>query len=304
MAVIAPPRRPDSRNVESTVEPDRGGEALIEEAKQHARRRRRRVAVAATVASVVVAGAVTAALVTGGAGSSSSESSSSPAGAEAPAVGSAEAEYVDLVASWASRAGWVMIFSDAGVLRPGPRDVIEERRLSPAGLDLVRTGRVTAHDVYFDSSFEVQPDASAFPDDSAFDRRVVWADRNAREYVPTEFAVCADAGWIPATSVVHRLPDAVRDAVIGTHRNIPIAVFGQLEYPADWGTEKECFVLNSEEVSAIAQFADSVEGSSEDEYTFTKGHHAFTFTKGYRQEILVITVEPVLPDGSVVHWGG
>jgi hypothetical protein len=31
MAVIAPPRRPDSHDAEFTVEPDRGGEALINE---------------------------------------------------------------------------------------------------------------------------------------------------------------------------------------------------------------------------------------------------------------------------------
>ncbi|MGW4929458.1 hypothetical protein ACWEOH_09910 [Agromyces sp. NPDC004153] len=293
MAVIAPPRQPDSRDAESTVEPDRGGEALIEEAKQHAKLRRRRVAITTTVASAVVAGAATAALVAGGAGTSSSERSSSPAGAEIPAAAdTAETEYVGLEASWAAPlpayGNLVMIFSDGRVLRPGRGDVLREWWLTPAGLDLIRTGRVTAHDIYFDTSFDVQPDASTFPDDSSFDRRVAWADQSGREYIPTEFAVCADAGWIPATSVVDRLPDAVRDVVAGTQRKVPFAVFEQLEVSADWGTEIECFVLNAQDLATIAKFS-TPETSRESVFVFKR---------------LTFTVEPVLPDGSVVRWGG
>ena len=299
MAVIAPPRRPDSRDAEFTVEPDRGGEALIEEAKQHARLRRRRVAVTAIVASLAAAGAVMAALVAGGAGSSSSGPPPSRAGAEGPAVGAAAGEHVDAIASWAEfHTGWVMVFSDGRVLRAGAiGDVIREQWLSPAGLDLVRGGRVTAHDVWLDTALDV------WPDDSALDLRGVWAaPQNPRSYVATEFAACPTEQrginwvWIPATSVLHRLPSGVRDVVLGTQRSIPNVRFLQLEWPADSATELECFAVNSAQVFAIAQRSDEPSPDVDP-------HDLFTFTTG-GAEPLIMVLSPVMPDGSVVRWGG
>ncbi|MET0888358.1 MAG: hypothetical protein ABWX92_18125 [Mycetocola sp.] len=54
MAVISPLRQSDSHDAEFTVEPDRGGEALIEEARQHARTRRRRTKIGAVVIAALL----------------------------------------------------------------------------------------------------------------------------------------------------------------------------------------------------------------------------------------------------------
>lgn len=294
MAVIAPPRRPDSHDAESTVEPGRGGDALIEEAKQHARLRRRRVAVTAIVASLVVAGAVTGALVASGAGSSSTRPSTQ-AGAEIPA-GTTGVEHVDAVASWAEvHTGWVMIFGDGRVLVSHDTGPIRERRLSPAGLGLVQSGEVTALDVRsntFDSEW--------------------WAVARYTEYVAAEYAACPrgepqpDGTWISASAALVRLPNAVRAVVQGSQKTIHGFEFdtflpsGTVAPPADWRRGILCFALSPAQASAITLISD--ERSAEivapgEEW----GSVTFMPDGGEPMEMVLI---PMLPDGRVLLWGG
>lgn len=284
MAVIAPPRRPDSHDAEFTVEPDRGGEALIEEAKQHARLRRRRVAITAIVASLAITGAVTAALVAGGAGSSSSRPPSQ-AGAEVPAAGTTAVEHVDAVASWAKiHTGWVMIFSDGRVLVSHDTGPVRERWLSPAGLGLVQSGHVTALDVRsntFDSEW--------------------WTIARYREYVAAEYAACPQ---VPASTALDRLPNAVRDVVQGTQRRLFGFEFDTLQPsdmqipPADWSRGNVCFVLAPADVSAIALLSDQRLPDFS-----PMGFDNFTFTPvdGEPMDVFLL---PILPDGRVLFWGG
>ena len=296
MAVIAPPRQPDSRDVESTVEPGRGGEALIEEAKQHATRRRRRIAVTAIVASVAVAGAVAAALVAGASVISSSESSSTDAEAEVPRAGAAAVEPVDVVTSWAGyKRGWVMVFSDGRVVRWPANEGILEVQLSPAGLDVVESGRVTAYDVWRDTAFWV------WPDDSEFDRHGWWADQNRRAYLPTQFAACSFDAPEDISLVARFLPNAVADMVAGTQRSVSVAAFEQVGFPAE-PVPEECFVLSPEQVSAIAALTPA---RLETAHSDQSRDFAFPSSDRPRQSRLTkMSVAPMMPDGSIVLWGG
>lgn len=296
MAVIAPPRQPDSHDAEFTVEPDRGGEALIEEAKQHARLRRRRVAVTAIVASLAVAGAVAAALVAGGAGSSSSRPSSQT-GAEVPAGGTTAVEHVDAVASWAEvHTGWVMVFSDGRVMVSHDTGPIRERWLSPAGLGLVRSGGVTALDVR----------SNTF--DSAS-----WAVARYTEYVAAEYAACPHDGerqsngtWISASTALDRLPSSVRAVAQGTQRTIFGFEFdtflpsGMVIPPADWSRGSECFVLSPAQASAITRLSDE---RSVDIDSPVGAWSTLTFSPA-SGEPLDVLLFPMLPDGRVLFWGG
>lgn len=89
--------------------------------------------------------------------------------------------------------GWVMIFSDGRVLRGGDTETREQWLYE-----------------------------STFPDDSAFDRRVVWADQSPGEYVPTEFATCSAT---PLSEALEELPDEVSDVIRGTQRNVRFMLF-------------------------------------------------------------------------------
>ena len=296
MTVTAPPRRPDSHDAEFTVEPDRSGEALIEEAKQHARLRRRRVAVTAIVASLAIAGAVTAALVAGGTGSSSSRPSSQ-VGAEVPVAGTTAVEHVDAVASWAKiHTGWVMIFSDGRVLVSHDTGPVRERWLSPAGLDLVQSGQVTALDVR----------SNTF--DSAS-----WAVARYTEYVAAEYAACPRHGepqpngtWISASTALVRLPHAVRAVVRGTQRTIFGFEFdtflpsGMVTPPADWRRGTACFALSPGQASAIALVSDE---RSAGIVAPVGEWSTLTFTPDGGEPIEVVLI-PMLPDGRVLFWGG
>ena len=146
MAVISPPRQPDSHDAEFTVEPDRGGEALIEEAKQHARKRRRRTTIGVAMVAALVSVAWAAALAFGLVGTS---------GARGPELGVTRAEGVrtdpvpsaELVASFythwsAGKDQWIYVYDDGRVvfMQRG----WQQRVLTPDGLALLRAGIIAS----------------------------------------------------------------------------------------------------------------------------------------------------------------
>ena len=169
MAVIAPLRQPDSHDAESTVEPDLGGEALIEETPQPARPHRRRVAGQAdvevlirearrrtrrrrtTIGVVIVAGLASIAwatvLAVGSVGGNDPRGpqlgvTRADGIAANPVVPSAE-----LVASfythWSAGADkWIYVYDDGRV-------IFEHRgwrqwQLTPDGLELLRAGIIAS----------------------------------------------------------------------------------------------------------------------------------------------------------------
>ena len=244
MAVIAPPRQPDSRDAKSTVEPDRGGEALIEEAKQHARRRRRRVAVTGIVAALAVVGATVL-----GFGFARSTPAGGPelpvARADlVPAYPVASAELVaSLYTHWSVGAGdhWIYVYDDGRVVSHGRGWV--QQRLTPDGVELLRAGIIAsgilapgrytdAQDwgpgafvqLRVDGVLTVAWRPGPADDDAVdtFDRSIrhligfenwlpaeAWAQRETTAYEPSGYAVCADGG---RRSLFATAPE--RDAVL------------------------------------------------------------------------------------------
>ena len=304
MAVIAPPRQPDSRDTESTAEPGRGGEALIEEAKQHARLRRRRVRLVAVVASIAVCGAATAVIIGGGStGSSSDQLPGDGAAADFPvAAGAPPSEGAVLLSSWGRiHEGWALVYDDGRalllreslgpvtpeMLEPGfelPTGIVE-RTLSQDGLELVRSGALTAGTL-----FEADP--------PLWDE--LWAEPGFRTYMPEAYAVChyvfagPNGQWAPVSGVLDRLPLAARELAQGTEQVFPHVVFEPDQFPTTWGPTKECFALSVAGVAALVRLSDA--GAIDD-------RGMLTFTTG-TADPLDLTVEPVMPGGGVVHWGG
>lgn len=271
MADIAPPRQPDSRDAPSTVEPDQGGGALIDEARRHARWRRRGVAVAAIVTAVVGVAAITAALIAGGAETPTSESPSIDADAEVPALGLADGAPVELIAAWAKfRVGWIRIYADGRVLKVSGNDIIEQS-LSDGGLIVVRSGQVSAHDVFVSR-------------DPAFDW--MWADERLRPYAPAAYAVCY---WVqrdptgyfpPADEYVGRLAPAAQ--ALMREAELDEFLIDDAYGMSDWlPPTVDCFRLSPVELAAFMELDATPPAAPSDWW-----------------------VLPVLPDGTLTIWGG
>ncbi|MGW4928065.1 hypothetical protein ACWEOH_02855 [Agromyces sp. NPDC004153] len=165
MAVIAPPRQPDSHDAEFTVEPDRGGEALIEASKPHAvphrqpvadqadvealirearrRARRRRATVGAVVLAALASFAWATVLAFGFAGATGARTPNTE-DMRNEAVPAHPVPSAELVASfythWSvgGRDQLVYVFDDGRVIfRQGSW---QQRRLTPDGVESLRTG--------------------------------------------------------------------------------------------------------------------------------------------------------------------
>ncbi|TYL53578.1 hypothetical protein [Agromyces mariniharenae] len=229
MAVIAPPRQPDSRDAESTVEPDRGGEALIEEAKQHAKLRRRRVAVTAVVASLAVV--LATGLAFGFAGATS-ERGPEPAVTKAELVPAYPVASAELVASfythWGTGLGdnFKYVYDDGRVVSTNGAGGWQQQRLTPGGLELLRAG-ITASGILGPDRYvgplqgigsgafvQLRVDGvltaawqpwPAVDEIDAFNQVIgqlirfgdwlpadAWAQRETTAYVPPGYAVCAE----------------------------------------------------------------------------------------------------------------
>lgn len=167
MAVVAPPRQPDSHDAEFTVEPDRGGEALVDASTQHARPHRQRAAGRAdvealirearrrarrrraTIGAVVVAALASFAWATvlafgfGGATGAGVQNAGDLQSGAAPANPVASAE---LVASFSThwsvggRDQLIYVYDDGRVVfRQGSW---QQRRLTPEGVESLRAGMI------------------------------------------------------------------------------------------------------------------------------------------------------------------
>lgn len=291
MPVSTSPHRSDS---EASAAPDRG-EALIEEARQHARARRRTRAGIAIAVSIVAASAVAVGLAVTGSGSSPGERPGAGAGVPAAV---APAEEAELVTSWGGfHSGWVLVYADgrviwypdagAGLAEGMSRYWIVERRLTTVGLRLVQSGAIQAED--FNRAAAVPPEA--------------WAEPRYRPYVPAVYAVChwrqeeMSGAWVDARSVLSDLPPAVRAMLRGTDRTFSGFSFLDMT-PPGLQAPVTCFTLSAEATDDLAQLS----------YRPTLRYRAeggeLTFVDPARALVIGMQVLPVTPHGQFVLWGG
>lgn len=292
MAVIAPPRQPDSRDTDSIAEPGRGGEALIEEAKQHARLRRRRMAIIAVAASVAIAGVAAAAVVAGGStGSSSVQRYDDPALTGVPAAGNSGR----LVASWGViHSGWMLVYADGRTLRYPDGGPIQEQFLTEFGLRLITSGIIP----------EEEWSRGRMPSGS-------WAESGGRIFAPSSYAVCAGRAAeegeahdraVPATSILGEFPAEFRSLLRGTQRTYEPVVFRQVRQDPHWidagySDPVECFTLSPATARALTAYSmDRPERALEEGGDF--------LDLPGMPDGMYVGIQPVMPHGQVVHWGG
>lgn len=296
MAVTEAPYQTDSTDSDSSFRPD-PGEALIEEARQRARARRsryRRVGILVSIAAVAAI-AATAAVMGTGPSPVDRPVVDSPAGAGAP-VADPPVRDATLVASWGRiHEGWVLVYEDGRVIRypdagaglvvDQSRYAIVERRLTPAGLELVRSGAIVV------SQFV---EYARMPED-------VWAEAKWRPYVPAEYAVChwdQSAGRLSAaSSVFAELPPAARALLRDRQRPFTGFSFNPTNEPPGVLGPVECFALTTDEADRL------VEVSSRPDVQRYRDEGTYLRFVGERL-VVEMWIQPVMPHGEFVLWGG
>jgi hypothetical protein len=221
VTVTAPPRPPQSPGPSDLVgwgDP----EALIAEARQRARRRRRRYA------AIVAVLAVLATSVIGFLGRPDPSQRLSPAPPPTLPIPPDPNDATSIVAKYGKvHVGWVVVYGDGRVIkmRDSTGDLFE-RRLTAKGLDLVRSGAIqprpllpAGHRWWDCIPMRRIPGGTSDCVEITRDPAEVWADAEAKPYVPSRYAAClgttGDPGFsgIPpgqATEMVGRLPAAAR----------------------------------------------------------------------------------------------
>jgi hypothetical protein len=289
--LAAPPRSPD--RVERDEPVDRGRdefaavvEGLIEEARQRARRRRRRRGTAGALAAALVALSGVAAFMLFDGGTSSSSASSGPVAWPGP-----PREDSTLVAHYSKfHSGWVLVYADGRVITNPDTGEHLERRLSPTGVSLVRSGTVDLSEFLWDAERSLPADA--------------WTDPVAKPYVASKYAVLfwgrPDNGpvtpLLDATRVVGRLPEPLQALLHGKEQTYPewdIFLPGPPYYPS---------VLENSEVTAEEA---RVLRNALTPFTTEDGSNGVPLTDvvGHVREVF-IDLRPIFPHGEWAMWGG
>ena len=171
----------------------------------------------------------------------------------------------DVVAQFAeNQVGWVYVYADGRVIWYRDGVSMFERRLTPDGVDLVRSGAVRPGELlgYADSPVP----ASA------------WADPEIRAYVPARYAVCYVGKHRPLepSDVVGLLPAPARTLLRGKERTYDPVFESAGDYPPPPDPvvpSAKCSEVTTEEARALDEiFRDAgfegVPGAIEDSYLF------------------------------------
>jgi hypothetical protein len=178
--------------------------------------------------------------------------------------------------------GWVIVYNDGRVIVENETEPIE-RRLTAAGLDLVRSG--------------VEPMELLFPTSSL--PTDLWADSTDRPYKPSRYAARPDGPGIAAAPARARLPAAAQALLRGrehTYANVDVVSRPDSgPFPV-----AECSELSPDEAAVLVGILHDA-GFSDFEQLRTT---IMTCGGLGPSKDVSICVNAVLPHGSWVLWGG
>ncbi|MGM9472541.1 hypothetical protein ACS5PJ_11100 [Pseudarthrobacter sp. YS3] len=255
-------------------------EALIPEARQHARHRR---GVYLISALLTLLGALFAAFLVPPLGPQQRRSLNEPPAMPLP-VAQNPAAIVAVHGIY--HFGWVIVYDDGRVIHRLDLDSgLTERRLTARGTELVRSGDVHP------GALIVQPD-SLLP-------AGLWADPQAQPYIAATFAACYE----PSANMEARmgyLPAGVQSLLRGrerTYKDVDIftRAFGDLR------PDEECADVSPAEASYVAS---AVVGDTVPAFKGLTPSGEWCATVGPPLDAAMLCLRPVLPHGSWVLWGG
>ena len=236
-----------------------------------------------TAVALALAAAFSAGLLIGGSGRSGPIVSASPT--PGPTVMLASATVIAHYQGFHS--GYVYVYGDGLVLslndRSGPW-VLMERRLTPEGVDLVRSGAV---------------EPTAFLDGSPQLPDSAWADSKVQPYKSPESAICfwSGASFAAPSRALSALPEPARALLRGKERTYTSDGYQRIE--------AECAEVTSTEARALAEILKvaGVELVPQDDGGFY-GSIAVPAQGSTAAYDLVVWNNPLLPHGTWVLWGG
>jgi hypothetical protein len=174
--------------------------------------------------------------------------------------------------------GFIYVYWDGRVIWHPDLGGVLERRLTPEGVDLVRSGATEPEDLL--------PVVSGVPTSA-------WADAGSRPYAPPRYAVCnGDPGGYEDPSHLLRLLPAPAEAVLqGKERTYRPGTVDRRH-----GEEVvECFEVTTEEARDLDQILEAA--------GFQTGGEAF-FGFSRMNDEAGVSFEPILPHGTWHFWGG
>lgn len=181
------------------------------------------------------------------------------------------------------RVGSVSAYADGRVvwLTNGSAHAME-RRLTPAGVELVRSGAVTARDLFPPQAVHGLP-ASA------------WADAAPKPYAPARYAVCTSE---PPSQVLDMLPASARALLRGTEQSFQ---GDGLIYDAD--ELVECFGLAAEDARELDDILGGAGWISREAGGITAVTRELPDPEASQGRVL-IDFMPLFPDGRFHTAGG
>ena len=196
--------------------------------------------------------------------------------------------------------GYVFVYADGRVIwKVGLNDPISEQRLTPEGVDLVRSGAVRPR-VFLEGWYEVPEGLPELPVGA-------WADSKIREYVPARYAACFqtnDVRTVDPAAVLDRLPAAARAIFQGKEQT-----YEQEESPSGLTHihPTNCFEVTSAEALAVAETL-SQAGSERSEVgadLYGQGEAwAMRVHSNGSGEPIILAFRKLLPHGMWVFWAG
>ncbi|NYD77995.1 hypothetical protein [Arthrobacter cupressi] len=255
-------------------------EVLIPEAKRRAKRRRRRYTAVLLLAVVGVATSMFLAQP----GQQLPAASDEPPVFSAPDIGKPAGI---LAMHGIYHFGWVLVYEDGRVIQMVERGTgqVMERRLTPAGIERVRSGAVHP------GALISQPE-SALPADT-------WADSAAVPYVAARYAACyeppsnmeARMGYLPVTvqGVLRRSPHTYKETDLFTR---------SFDRPRPY---LDCAELSPAEANYVGS---AIVGGTLPGFDGIEPGRDWCATVGPPLDSTMLCLWQVLPHGSWVLWGG
>ena len=267
-------------------------DGVIFEAKRRARRRRIGFGIAAGVTVLALGTGIMMAF---GGPPETDDATGSGSGGVSGSI-AASGQDADVVARWNRiHVGWLFIYGDGRVLwHPDELNGIVEQRLSPTGVQLVRTG-------------EIEPVELAILGEIPAE---AWSGATPTEYQPSEYAVC-HLGTTPSQDAVGdvgaiqaNLPAAVRTIVAGTERSYAADPDYRIGYRPSAGSGGGCFVLDADDAALVWTHTRARGGSGDADGELRRSDTTFATITANDGTELTLTAVPILPHGGFVLWGG
>ena len=200
--------------------------------------------------------------------------------------------------------GFVYVYADGRVISySADGDVLTEQRLTPEGVDIVRSGGPFGHPIWNGPSrFLLQSDGTLQPAE-VFEGPGAWADPEPRQYVPARYAICfAERGFhiVDPSSVAGLLPAQAEALLSGkerTYENATLDAATTASVPVS-----TCFEVTTEEARDLTQILSDAGFEKSTSFAGPTGEGIRFLPPEGAEEAVAIVLAPLLPQGEWAEW--